>query len=159
RIRARPGRALLAALGIAAAGAMLAAAVTVGYGLGTGFDRAAARAHMPDVIARFDERDLGSVRERIVALPNLAAASYVLEERGVHIGQPGGPVITSAQVEGVAGRRNGYAIVAGHDLSGGPGEVLVERGLAQQWHLAPSDTIRFAAPAGPRAVHRLRVVG
>ena len=159
RIRARPGRALLAALGIAAAAAMLAAAVTVGYGLGTGFDRAAARAHMPDVIARFDQRDLESVRARVDALPNLASASYVLEERRVHIWQPGGPVITSAQVEGVTGRRNGYAIVAGRDLSGHSGEVLVERGLAQERHVEPGDTIRLAAPAGAEAVRRLRVVG
>ena len=50
RLRARRGRVLLAAGGIAAAGAMLGASVTVAYGLATGFDRTAARAQLPDAV-------------------------------------------------------------------------------------------------------------
>jgi hypothetical protein len=41
RLRVRRGRIVLAAAGIAAAGAMLGAAVTVAYGLDTAFDRCA----------------------------------------------------------------------------------------------------------------------
>ena len=61
RLRSRPGRALLAAGGIFAAAAMLGAAVTVGYSLGTGFDRAASAADLADVVARFETRRLSEV--------------------------------------------------------------------------------------------------
>jgi len=77
RLRARPGRNLVAALGIAAAGAMLGTAVTVGYGLHTGFDRAAGRADLPDVLARFDPQPVARVDPRLRALPNLDRKSVV----------------------------------------------------------------------------------
>ena len=47
QLRARRGRAVLAAGGVAAAAAMLGAAVTVGDSLAGGFDRAASAAHLP----------------------------------------------------------------------------------------------------------------
>ena len=53
-LRARGARTVLAALGVLAASVVVGTAATVGYGLSTGFDRAAARAGLPDVIARFD---------------------------------------------------------------------------------------------------------
>ena len=47
----------LAAAGIAAASVVVGTATTVGYGLHTGFDRAAREADLPDVVARFDRED------------------------------------------------------------------------------------------------------
>jgi len=136
---------------------MLGASATVSYSLATGFDRAAARAGMPDVIARFDQRDLGAVRERISALPNLAAVSYRLEERRVHIWARGHPQISSGEVEGVMPGRRGYAIASGRDLTGRPGEAVIERGLAQAWHLQPGDEIHLRAATFQTL--SLRVVG
>ena len=62
---------------------MAGAAVTVGYGLATGFDRAA-RAGRParrDRALRPESRD--EVDAHVGALPNLAARSYRLELTGV----------------------------------------------------------------------------
>ncbi|CAA9518204.1 MAG: hypothetical protein AVDCRST_MAG69-2899, partial [uncultured Solirubrobacteraceae bacterium] len=53
-IHARRGRSALAALGVAAAAVVVGAAVTLGYGLSTGFERAAAEADLPSVLARFE---------------------------------------------------------------------------------------------------------
>jgi hypothetical protein len=55
-LRARRGRTLLAALGVLAAALVVGTATTVGFSLATGFDRAADRAGLPDIIARFDRR-------------------------------------------------------------------------------------------------------
>ena len=48
-LRARRPRVVLTAVGIALAGAMLSAAVVISYGLGTGFDRSAGAASLPDI--------------------------------------------------------------------------------------------------------------
>jgi ABC-type lipoprotein release transport system permease subunit len=133
----------LTAAGVAAVAAMVGAAVTVADGLATGFDRAAAPADLPDVIATFDERDLAEVRARVRALPNVAGFSFRLRERRVHAWIGAGPGITSAQLEGVMPGRRGYAVVAGRDLSGASGEALVEAGLARAWHIGPGDSIRI----------------
>ena len=53
-LRVRRRRALLTGLGITLAAAMLSAAVVVSYGLGTGFNRAAKAADLPDIIVRFE---------------------------------------------------------------------------------------------------------
>ncbi len=53
-LRGRPGRSGLTAVGIAAAGLVLGVALTVAYALSTGFDRAADRADLPTIVARFD---------------------------------------------------------------------------------------------------------
>src|SRR5438045_7502858 len=82
---ARRGRALLAALGVAAAALMAGTAITVSYGLGTGFDRAARQADLPDVIARFDPRAIGDVDRRVRELPKLRARSYRYEAIGFRI--------------------------------------------------------------------------
>jgi FtsX-like permease family len=158
-IRARPWRTLLTAGGIAAAAAMLGASITVSFSLATGFDRAAARAGMPDVIAHFDQRELAAVRKRIGALPNVAAVAYRLEERRVHVWAAGRPVISSGELEGVMPGRRGYAITAGSDLSGRPGEAVIERGLAQAWHLRPGDSIRFRTSTFPQRHGVARIVG
>ena len=82
-VRARPGRALLAAAGVFAAAALLGTAVTVSFALATGFDRAADRAGLPDVVVRFGDERLGEVDRRLQALPNLEARSYRLEAKDV----------------------------------------------------------------------------
>ena len=159
RLRVRWGRALLAAGGIAAASAMLGAAVTVAFSLHDGFQRAADRADLPDVIARFDQRDLSTVRERVGALPNVAGVSYRYEERRVHLWSHGIPEISSGQLEGVQPGRRGYAVVAGRDLRDGSGEAVIEQGLAKEWRLQPGDTISFRTSTPPVSAQRLRIVG
>jgi ABC-type lipoprotein release transport system permease subunit len=168
RLRRRRGRVLLAALGITAVAVMIGASATIAYSLATGFDRAAARADMPDVIASFDPVSLDDVRARASALPNVAALSYRLVQSGVPIrnlttGRRFGvdPHRNDhAVVEGVLpGGRRGYAIVAGRDLTGRPLEAVIERGLAQAWHIGIGDLVDlrgFDHPHGPDA---FRVVG
>lgn len=152
RLRARRGRSLIAALGIAAAATMIGTAVTLSFGLSTGAERAAQRSDLPDVTARFERRTRAQVDERIGALANVEDRSYRLEIEGVALSSDGG-----SSREGVAqlvprGRR-GYAVVEGRDLSGRPGEVLVERGVARAWELEPGDSLSVAG-LGP-----VRVVG
>src|SRR3954452_21012241 len=76
RLRAAPKRAVLAALGVLLAAAMAGAAITVGYALHTGFDRAAREADLPDVIVRFRPARRPQVDAIVKRLPNLAARSY-----------------------------------------------------------------------------------
>ncbi len=149
-LRRHPGQALLTAAGVAAVAAMVGAAVTVGDSLASGFDRAAARAGTADVIATFDTRSLRQVRARVQALPNVAAVSYRLRLRRVHLSTGSQPEISSGQVEGVmAHSRRGYAVVDGRDLSGAPGEAVIERGLAQAWHIGPGASIRVRLGGRP----------
>jgi ABC-type antimicrobial peptide transport system permease subunit len=133
RLGARRARSALAALGIAAAAAMLGTAVTVGYGLSTGFDRAASRADLPDVIARFSPERESLVDERLRTLPDLRARTYRREFTGVPVGANGN-LSDGGVVQTVGPGPRGYAIVAGRDLRG-PGEVVVERGVAREWHV------------------------
>ena len=75
-LRARRGRTILAALGVLAASLVVGTATTVGYSLATGFDRAAERADLPDVIARFSGEQMRDIDPRVSALPNLETRSY-----------------------------------------------------------------------------------
>ena len=117
-MRARPGR-RLAALGIVAAGAMLGTATTLSYGLATGWERAAQRADLPDVIVRFDpddrERDRGAgaapAQPRGALLPARAQRPSDLR---------GGRAIPSASTHIVRDGRRGYAIVEGRDARAVP---------------------------------------
>jgi ABC-type antimicrobial peptide transport system permease subunit len=141
----------LAAVGILLAAAMAGAAVSVGFALATGFDRAARHADLPDVLVRFDAESQGRIDDIVRRLPNVAARSYRLEASDVQMAGGSGSSDRGA-VDLVQGRR-GYGIVAGRDLSGRPGEVVVDRGVARAWGLRPGD---------PLAVGRLgdlRVVG
>ncbi len=138
RLRAQRARTLLAAAGIALAAAMAGAAVTVAFGLSTGFDRAAARADLPDVLVRFRPEARGEVDGVLRRLPNLDRAAYRLEVGGVGLAANGERARNGALglVEAPArGRRPGYAVVAGRDLTTRGGEVVVERGLARAWGL------------------------
>ena len=152
RLARRRGRVALGALGIAAAAAMTGAAVTVSFNLHGGFARSADAAGMPDVIVHFDTRDASLVMERVRSLPNLAAASYQLEFRSQDVRAAGRVPITSGDLFGTVGVRHGYKIVAGRDLSGRPDEVVVDRGLADQWHLEPGERITVGDAAHGGAV-------
>jgi len=90
RLRARRGRSLIAALGIAAAATMIGTAVTLSFGLSTGAERAAQRSDLPDVTARFERRTRAQVDERIGALANVEDRSYRLEIEGVALSSDGG---------------------------------------------------------------------
>jgi ABC-type lipoprotein release transport system permease subunit len=145
---ARRSRALLAAAGIFAASLVVGTAATVGYGLATGFDRAAAQADLPDLIARFDGEPLRTLDPRVRALPNLAARSYRSERTNVGI-EARGHYTRKGALQFVLGGRRGYEILQGRDLSG-PGDLVAEQGLARDWGLHVGDTVRV----GPFA-HRL----
>jgi ABC-type lipoprotein release transport system permease subunit len=140
-LRARRSRTMLAAAGVFAAALVAGTATTVGYSLATGFDRSADRADLPDVIARFSSDRLSRVDARVSALPNLAARSYRWERTNVALDSA-----TKSTGQGaldlVLGGRRGYLVVSGHDLTGAPGEVVVERGLAQEWGLKAGDDLR-----------------
>ncbi|MET0604466.1 MAG: hypothetical protein ABW167_20950, partial [Baekduia sp.] len=142
-LRGRPGRAALTAVGIAAAGLVLGVALTVAYALSTGFDRAADRADLPTITARFDDEDRSAVDAAVRDLPNLAAASYRYERTRVRLAA-GDRSLDQGVIEVVGGGRRGYAIVAGRDVrsaAGAPLEVVVERGLATRWGLRVGDRL------------------
>src|SRR4051794_39945091 len=139
-LRARPGRTALTAAGIAAAGLVLGVALTVAYALSTGFDRAAARADLPSVIARFDAEDRPDVERVVRGLPNLAAVSTRYEETGVFLGARG-HALDQGVVQVVRSGRRGYAVVEGRDVRGGGRGVVVERGLAEDWGLEVGDRL------------------
>jgi len=129
---------------VAAASLVVGTAATVGYGLATGFDRAARDADLPDVVARFDRERRATLDARVRALPNLQAASYRTEVTGVDLVDGHGHFLPRGVVHVVLGGRRGYAITDGRDLSPRPGEVVVERGLAREWGLLPGDPLTLA---------------
>ena len=131
RLRVRWTRTILSVVGIVASGAMLGAAVTVAYGLGTGFDRTAERAGLPDIAATFAPTDREKVDAIVQSLPNVAFASYRLQRSVIFI-DAGGRSTDRPRAIGVEiGRRHGYAIVSGRDIER-PGETVIESGLARE---------------------------
>ena len=150
-LRLRRRRALLTALGIGLAAAMLSASLVVADGLGGGFGRAAASAHLADVIVRFDPQRADRVARRIEQLPDLKAYSLRQEVTGVEVdanGQDAGNAV--AEVVGQGPR--GYAVVGGRNLSGRPGEVVVDRGFAAAWGLRLGGTIAVSGLPAQRIV-------
>jgi putative ABC transport system permease protein len=133
-----------------AASLVVGTATTVGYGLATGFDRAAEQADLPDVIARFDDEDRVTLDERVRALPNLAARSYRYEVNNVPLAARGRRTDDGA-VHVLLGGRRGYLVAAGRDLSSRPGEVVVEQGLAREWDLHVGDALDVGR-LGPQRV-------
>jgi ABC-type lipoprotein release transport system permease subunit len=133
-LRVARRRSLVTAAGVFAASLLLGTAVTVAYGLHTGFDRAAARADLPDITARFDRRSRADVARRVRALPGIEASSYRFEVSKARFRAPGHRTGNGSIAVVGAGRR-GYAITAGRDVHGGAGEIVVERGLARAWNL------------------------
>jgi putative ABC transport system permease protein len=134
-------RARLAFAGVLLAAAMAGAAVTVAYGLATGFDRAAREADLPDVIVRFRAESRSDIDGIVRALPNVADRAYRLEATDVGMASAGGSS-EKGSLEVVDPGRRGYAIVAGRDVDGRANEVVVERGVANQWHLHVGDDVR-----------------
>ena len=153
-LRARRGRVLLGGFGIVAASLTLGVALTVATGLSSGFDRAARRADLPTVTARFRLRGPAEIDARVRTLPGLAGRAYRTEFTGARLSGPGGRVLDRGVLEIVSdGARRGYAIVAGRDLAGAGNEVVIERGLADAWQLSVGDSIAVGR------IGRLRVVG
>jgi ABC-type antimicrobial peptide transport system permease subunit len=134
-------RARLAFAGVLLAAAMAGAAVTVAYGLATGFDRAAREADLPDVIVRFRPERTAEIDRIVGALPGVAARAYRLEANRVFVNSDGGASQNGA-VELVGDGRRGYAIVDGRDVDGRPNEAVVERGIADHWQVGVGDTIQ-----------------
>ena len=113
---------------------MLVAALVVSDSLGFGFDRATRASDLPDIIVRFNPQPANRVAQRIAALPDVAAYTVRTEVTGVGLGSAD-EFSGDGDVEVIGAGRRGYAIVAGRDVTG-PGQVVVERGLADAWHLA-----------------------
>src|SRR4051812_36971689 len=145
-------RTWLAASGVAAAALVVGVCVTVAYALSTGFDRAARRADLPDVLVRFDPARRADVDARLRTLPGLEARSYRYEATNVTL-RHGTDATDRGAVHIVEGGRRGYAIVAGHDLRPRRDDVVVEQGLARTWGLRPGSTLTVGR-LGP-----LRVAG
>ena len=110
-------RARLAFAGVLLAAAMAGAAVTVAYGLATGFDRAARQADLPDVLVRFRDESRAEIDQIVRALPDVADRAYRLEATGVDMSSAGGSS-DKGSLEVVDSGRRGYAIVAGRDVGG-----------------------------------------
>lgn len=153
RARAHRGRQVLALLGVIAAAAMVGASLTIAYSLNGGFSRTSQRAGLPDVLATFAPLQRGRVAAVVSRLANVRAASYVLQEPGVHV-TAGGNYEGHAKLFGVGPGRHGYAIVAGHDIEG-LGQAVVEAGFARAWHLRLGEAIGIQFARG----EELRVVG
>jgi ABC-type lipoprotein release transport system permease subunit len=152
-LRARRRRALVTALGIALAAAMLSAAVVVSFGLGTGFDRSARAASLPDIIVRFNDKSAADVARRVRALSDLARFQLRFELTNVGIGF-GGKRRHDAVAEVMdPGPRRGYAVVAGHDLDYRGAEVMVEKAFADSWGIRLGDSFYV------HGLGSLRVVG
>jgi predicted lysophospholipase L1 biosynthesis ABC-type transport system permease subunit len=152
-VRVRRRRAVLTAIGIALATAMLSAAVVIADGLGLGFGRSARAADLPDLIVRFDDQSLSAVGRRIRSLPDIAGYSTRQELTNVSIAAAGAGHRRSDAVAEVlaSGRRPGYAVVAGHNLSRTGNEVLVEDAFADAWGLRPGSTL-YVGGLGPERV-------
>jgi ABC-type antimicrobial peptide transport system permease subunit len=155
RLRVRKGRVLLAAAGIAAAGAMLGAAVTVSYGLGSAFDRAAARAQLPDVLATFAPLPRPRVASAVSSLANVRESSFRLQVGRIYVASRGRSDYDATLIGLTRDGPRGYAVVGGNDLSR-PGEALVEQGLARSWHLRPGEEIQLTGDGGTAV---LRIAG
>jgi putative ABC transport system permease protein len=136
---------------VLAASLVVGTAATVGYGLATGFERAADQADLPDVIARFDDEPRDTLDERVRALPNLAARSYRWERNGVPLTANGHHTHQGA-IHLLLGGRRGYEVIEGRDLSGRAGEVVAEQGLARAWDLHVGDTIEVGRAGDLRLV-------
>jgi ABC-type antimicrobial peptide transport system permease subunit len=134
-LRSRRRRALLATIGVALSAAMLSAALVITDGLGDGFNRSVKAADLGDLIVRFDPQRSSTVASKLAALPDLSGFALRREVTHLRIGYQGHSVTNAvAEVIG-SGRRQGFALVAGHGLRGSGGGVLVEPALASAWHL------------------------
>src|SRR4051812_49027620 len=133
-------RTWLAAVGVAAASLVVGVCVSVAYALSTGFDRAARRSDLPDVLVRFDPARRDRLDARLRTLPGLEDRSYRFEVTNVEL-RHGADRSDRGAVHVVQGGRRGYGLVAGHDLRGDEADVVVEQGLARAWGLRAGDML------------------
>jgi hypothetical protein len=130
------------ALIVFAAALVAGVALTAARSLSGGFDRAADRADLPDLIVRFDDEERAEVEERLGALPNVAERSYRYEENGVPLSANGNRSRRGA-IHFVERGRRGYDVIAGRDV-GGRRETVVERGVAEEWDIEVGDEVVLA---------------
>ena len=102
------------------------------------------------MIVRFDPQSLRRVAARVRALPDVAAFSTRTEFTNLDI-EADGHRSGQASAEVVGPGRRGYAIVAGRNVSAVYGEVVVELGVAQAWHLALGDILEIRG-LGPQRI-------
>jgi ABC-type lipoprotein release transport system permease subunit len=139
-LRARGRRSLLPAGSVFAASLVLGVVTTAAYALTTGFERAASRADLPSVIAKFESEDRSSVDAGVRRLPNLEARAYRTEITRVRLAARGRH-IHEGVIHVVGEGRRGYGVVAGRDLRARGDEAVIEAGLAREWGLRPGDRI------------------
>jgi ABC-type lipoprotein release transport system permease subunit len=152
-LRAGRRRTLLSSVGVLLAAAMLSAAIVIADGLGDGFNRAVRAADLGNMIVRFDPESSQLVSKRLSALPDLSGFALRFEISSVDVRfQDHFAKTAVAEVLG-NGQRQGYAVVAGHNLSGSGHDILVEPAWAQSWGIHIGDVIT------PRGFGPERVVG
>jgi ABC-type antimicrobial peptide transport system permease subunit len=132
-------RARLAAAVVFASSLVTGTALTAAVSLSGGFERAADRADLPDLIVRFDGVSREEAERRLDALPNVETTRYRTEFNDAFLAAGDGSSENGA-VHFVGPGRRGYAIVDGRDLRG-PDETVVEAGVAREWDVEPGDTL------------------
>ena len=151
-LRSRRARAFTTGLGITLAAAMLAAAVVISYGLGTGFTRAVKAAGLPTIVVRFDPQRTSVVRRRILALPDVARYSLRFEVTAAKFAYDGHRTRTGVvEVLDRPGAHVGYDVVAGENLPPRGSDALIEKGLAESWGVGLGDTVQVDG-LGPEKV-------
>ncbi len=151
-LRSRRRRAITTGLGVTLAAAMLAAAVVISYGLGTGFTRAAKAAGLPTIIVRFDPQRASLVKQRILALPDVARYSLRFEVTEARFSYGGHRTHTGvAEFLDKPGAHVGYKVVAGENVPARGSDVLVEKGLADSWGIRLGDMLELGG-LGPYKV-------
>jgi ABC-type antimicrobial peptide transport system permease subunit len=151
-LRSRRRRALTTGLGVALAAAMLAAAVVISYGLGTGFSRASKAAGLPTILVRFAPTQASLVEKRILDLPDVARYSLRYEVTDARFSFHGHSTDSGVtELLDKPGAHVGYSVVAGENLPARGSDVLVEKGLADSWGIKLGDTLQVAG-FGPKKV-------
>lgn len=144
------GRTLLAAATVLAAALVAGTALTAAVSLSGGFERAAERADLPDLIVRFDETERADVDERLGALPNLADRTYRTEITRVPLAAGDGRSRRGAIAVVEPGRR-GYEIVSGRDVRGSD-DAVIDAGVAREWNVTLGDDVFFGGRRARRIV-------
>jgi ABC-type antimicrobial peptide transport system permease subunit len=120
---------------------MLSAAIVIADGLGGGFNRGVRNADLGDLIIRFSSQSASEVSHKLTALPDIAGFSLRFEITGWTLRHDGHQVKGASDELLYSGRRSGYAIVAGHDVSGSAQQVVVEAALASALHVHVGDSV------------------
>jgi predicted lysophospholipase L1 biosynthesis ABC-type transport system permease subunit len=150
----RRRRTLLSGVGVALAAAMLSAAIVIADGLGDGFPRAVRAADLGDLIVRFQPEAASKVAKRLKALPDLSGFALRTEVTSVTVRYANHIARATAVGESIGtGRRQGYAVVGGHNIAGPARDVLVEAAWAHAWG------IRLGSMLDIRGLPPERVVG